>query len=184
VSIIPIYLRMMYTTSPEYKGDHVMTLCLVYQEQTFINSLENTSILTPVFILNVIFMFCIVILTLVIATYISFKISHCIFRPLRKLNMKMRNIIVDGMKRDLDSEDGESSKEIGRLYEVFRSLIKTKKFENNDFMEKEDALAVIDLAEACIMFNTELPPNHKAAGICFNNIGNLQYKSKCQRREG
>jgi hypothetical protein len=38
-------------------------------------------------------------------------------------------------------------------------------------------LAVIDLAEACIMFTTEEPPNHKAAGICFNNIGNLQYKS-------
>jgi hypothetical protein len=53
-------------------------------------------------------------------------------------------------------------------------LIKTKKFENNDFLDKEDALAVIDLAEAALMFTTEeSPPNHKAAGICFNNIGNL-----------
>ena len=77
------------------------------------------------------------------------------------------------MKRDLDSDDVESSKEIGGLYDVFRSLIKTKKFENNDFMDKEDALAVIDLAEACIMFTTETPPNHKAAGICYNNIGSL-----------
>ena len=58
-------------------------------------------------------------------------------------------------------------------------MIKTKKFENNDFLDKEDALAVIDLAEACLMFTEEeCPPNHKAAGVCYNNIGNLQYKSE------
>ena len=59
------------------------------------------------------------------------------------------------------------------MYEAFGSLIKTKKFENNDFMQKEDALAVIDLAEACTMFIHERPKNEKAAGICFNNIGNI-----------
>jgi hypothetical protein len=31
-------------------------------------------------------------------------------------------------------------------------MIKTKKFENNDFLGKEDALAVIDLAEATNIF--------------------------------
>ena len=36
------------------------------------------------------------------------------------------------MKRDLDHE-GSSSREIGNLYNVFKQLIKTKKFENNDF---------------------------------------------------
>jgi Tfp pilus assembly protein PilF len=61
-------------------------------------------------------------------------------------------------------------------------VIKSKKFENNDFIEKiyvnnEDALAVIDLAEACNMFNEENPPNYKASGICYCNIGNIQYKN-------
>ena len=63
------------------------------------------------------------------------------------------------------------------LYEAFASLIKTKKFENNDFKDKEDALAIIDLAEACNMFLDGDPPNHKAAGICYNNIANIQYKN-------
>lgn len=43
-------------------------------------------------------------------------------------------------------------------------------------MDKDDALAVIDLAEACNMFKYENPPNYKAAGICYNNIANIQYK--------
>ena len=32
------------------------------------------------------------------------------------------------------------------------------------------------MAEACNMFIDEQDPNLKAAGICYNNIGNLQYK--------
>jgi len=84
----------------------------------------------------------------------------------------MRDIIADGMKRDLEVEE-TSSLELTDLYEIFRQLIRTKKFENNDFMDKDDALAVIDLAEACNMFMEEKPPNSKAAGICFNNIGNI-----------
>lgn len=41
------------------------------------------------------------------------------------------------------------------LYEVYKTHLKAKKFESNAFMEKEDALAVIDLAEACKMFLEE-----------------------------
>jgi len=37
-------------------------------------------------------------------------------------------------------------------------------------MSKPDALAVIDLAEACDMFDGK---NYKAAGICYNNIANI-----------
>ena len=91
--------------------------------------------------------------------------------------MSMRDIINDGMKRDLDNEE-PSCFEISNLYSVFQQLIKTKKFENNDFKQKEDALAVIDLAEACNMFiKDENNPNYKAAGICYNNIANIQYKN-------
>ena len=117
-------------------------------------------------------------MTLIVAFLISYNLSHKIFKPLSYLNMSMRDIIKDGMKRDLDNEE-PSSQEISNLYLVFKQLIKTKKFENNDFKEKlkrkEDALAVIDLAEACNMFMSA--PNYKAAGICYNNIGCIQYKN-------
>lgn len=90
--------------------------------------------------------------------------------------MKLKDIIADGMKRDL-LEENVSSLEISGMYVIFKQLIRTRKFENNDFLNKEDAIAVIDLAEACNMFLEEEPPNFKASGICFNNIGNIQYKT-------
>jgi hypothetical protein len=72
---------------------------------------------------------------------------------------------------ELNTDDyEESSLEINLLYNEFKDLISAKKFENNNFMSKPDALAVIDLAEACNMFDGQ---NYKAAGICYNNIANI-----------
>ena len=68
--------------------------------------------------------------------------------------MKMKDIVADGLKRDLE-EEGTSSAELTDMYAVFSHLIRTKKFENNDFLDKADALAVIDLAEAGNMFIEE-----------------------------
>ena len=95
------------------------------------------------------------------------------------------------MSKDLEINE-ESSKDVTNLYEVFSTHIKEKKFENNDFLFKEDALAIIDLAEACNMFINEKEDasksssskekkgvrNYKAAGICFNNMANIQFKNQ------
>lgn len=40
---------------------------------------------------------------------------------------------------------------------------------------KSDVMATIDLAEACNQYNGQ---NYKAAGVCYNNIANLQYKNE------
>lgn len=42
-------------------------------------------------------------------------------------------------------------------------------------MEKEDALAVIDLAEACNIFEGK---NYTTSGVCYNNIANFQVKNE------
>ena len=80
------------------------------------------------------------------------------------------------MNRELTQVE-KASYEITELYNAFSAYIKTKKFEKNDFTEKQDALAIIDLAEACTMFKRDNPGNFKASGICYNNIGSLQYKN-------
>jgi len=89
----------------------------------------------------------------------------------------MREVIAEKLKRDLVSNDKNVGIELNILYEIFRSLIKTKKFENNDYLGKEDAEAVIDLAEACNIFldddDDDTEPNYKSAGICLSNIGNI-----------
>jgi hypothetical protein len=85
------------------------------------------------------------------------------------LNNKMNNITNSGSDLEL-TIDEESSRELTLLYNEFKDLISAKRFEANDFKNKPDALAVIDLAEACNMFNGTNP---KAAGICYNNIANI-----------
>lgn len=108
--------------------------------------------------------------------WLGYRIADVIMGPLRTLNMKLQEIQADNMKHDLN-DDKKSSMEISLLYKSFQELIRTKKFENNDFLQKDDALAVIDLAEACNMFMEQEPPNLQSAGICFNNIGNIQFKN-------
>ncbi len=39
----------------------------------------------------------------------------------------------------------------------------------------EDSLAIMELAGWCTMFDGQ---NYKYAGICYNNIANLQFKNK------
>ena len=72
-----------------------------------------------------------------------------------------------------DNKDG-SSIEINNLYELFKSLISNKKFSNNSFLMMPDVMAIIDLAQACEMFEGT---NYKAAGVCYNNIANFQIKN-------
>jgi len=68
----------------------------------------------------------------------------------------MRDILIARQKSnvlgDLNKEEVDTCAEINELYDLFQSLISNKRFIVNDFMKKEDALAVIDLAEACNMF--------------------------------
>lgn len=124
ISIIPIQLLLhdFNMDSPSEPGDqtkqHSLTLCMVYKKSTFLKSLTDKTILTFEFFKNLAIMFALLILTLGIAYLIAFRLSHCIFRPLRSLNRKMKDVILDGMKHDL-IEGQASSIEVSFLYEVF-----------------------------------------------------------------
>lgn len=58
---------------------------------------------------------------------------------------------------------------------MFRDLIRNKKCMDNDFIHMEDSLAIMELAGMCTMFDGF---NYKYAGVCYNNIANLQFKNK------
>ena len=75
---------------------------------------------------------------------------------------------------NFDNSSGKC-KEIKALQVQFSHLISDYKFTQNDFMKQEsDVIALIDLAEACVLFSGQ---NYKAAGVCYNNIANLHYKN-------
>lgn len=111
------------------------------------------------------------ILLLIFSAILAYQTGDYIMQPLRTLNNRLIPIVTANDDRDMELEDvEESSIEINLLYNEFKDLLSAKKFENNNFMSKPDALAVIDLAEACNMFDGV---NYKAAGICYNNIANI-----------
>jgi hypothetical protein len=53
-------------------------------------------------------------------------------------------------------------------------MLSNRRILNNEFLNKPDALAVIEIAEACTLFDGK---SYIAAAVCYNNIGNLQYKN-------
>ena len=58
----------------------------------------------------------------------------------------------------------------------FNDLISDYKFTQNEFMKQEsDVIALIDLAQACVLFGGT---NYIAAGVCYNNIANLHYNNE------
>ena len=66
--------------------------------------------------------------------------------------------------------------EINSLQHQFNDPISDYKFTKNEFMKQEsDVIALIDLAQACVLFSGQ---NYKAAGVCYNNIANLHYKNE------
>ena len=98
---------------------HMFSICLVREQQevdvTFSNRIMYIIIIAAVvtFLVSI----CIVISI--------FKTSHVLIRPLRKLNTKMREVMVE-LSRGKTSglqPDEDSSHEISILYSIFKDLI-------------------------------------------------------------
>jgi tetratricopeptide (TPR) repeat protein len=69
----------------------------------------------------------------------------------------------------------DTSLEVEQLKKLFQELLDTRRFEINDFLQKEDSEAIMDLAQAASIFKKS--KNNKALGLCYNNIANIQYKN-------
>ena len=81
----------------------VLTLGITYRKKVFLDGVDNIKIFTHHIIMIIILAFFMMSFLLALSILIAFKSSHKLFRPLRRLNRAMREIIGDGMKRDLTS---------------------------------------------------------------------------------
>ena len=115
-------------------SEHVLTLGISYKKQDYLKGVDEIVIFSFEFIVLIVLALFLFVFILVISIILSFRSSHKLFRPLRKLNRSMREILADNMKRDLTKKSHRVSFEINELYDVFSSLIRTKKFENNDLI--------------------------------------------------
>ena len=95
------------------------------------------------------------VLSLLASTYCVFQTSSAVIKPLANLNQRMNEILQEDNFNDfnLDSKDGKC-KEIMDLQDQFSELISDYKFTQNEFLKQEsDVIALIDLAQACVLFS-------------------------------
>ena len=119
--------------------------------------------------------FVILVCSLLISNCCLRQTSSIIINPLHRLNARMNDVLKAENFNDVHFNAGHSScHEIQNLQEQFSDLIADYKFSQNDFMNQEsDVIALIDLAEACVLFGGQ---NYTALGMCYNNMANLHYK--------
>ena len=114
---------------------HMFSICLVRKD-------------TPVeidFGESIIYVLVLAVLVLILFSFlifcVFFRTSHSLIRPLRKLNTKIKEVMVDDEQGNTQSElkvDDDSSKDITELYRVFRDLIQDKQFSQNRFLKNSD----------------------------------------------
>ena len=149
------------------RREHVLTLGVI---------LPQVQVYVPVPLVTILLALLTVVsflLIMALVWFCIFQTTHRMIRPLRQLNERMLEILEEGSNDITEITVADSCHEIKQLVKMFIGLIKDKQFSNNDFLVKEEALAIIDLADLCSNFERMDPPNHKFAGICYNNIANL-----------
>ena len=90
------------------------------------------------------------------------KISTRALRPIKILNFKVSTLVkTNGMLNLENMKQSMTSYEALKMYEVFCQLITAKKFTSNTIFQNNDAVAIMDYAEAYTVFSD----NKKAQGI-------------------
>lgn len=65
-----------------------------------------------------------------------------------------------------------NSYEAQKIFEIFTELFTAKKFTSNTISKNNDAVAIMEYAEAYTVFTG----NKKVQGICMSNIGHIYHK--------
>ena len=115
------------------------------------------------------------LLLLLFALYMFVRIAQRTFKPLKTLNHKVSILWANNEELNIDNTtENMTSFEILSMYESFSELITAKRFAANNFYKNNDALAIMDYAEAHTVFEQ----NKKIQGIWLNNIGHIYHKNK------
>ena len=126
ISCYPIKLQMNkwhYEKTQEQQRqneqlEHVMTLCMIYDEKLFLKSLNSQTLITNNSVILFVILMSFNLIIQAFSTWLGYRIADVIMGPLRTLNMKLQEIQADNMKHDLN-DDKKSSMEISLLYKSF-----------------------------------------------------------------
>lgn len=175
VALTPMNVRFLYPASNYPDASRTFVFALATDEDNFISPITDKSD----FLRRMIIWICIFagtfILLILFSIYTFIRISRRALKPIKILNLKVSTLVKTNGELNLEHiKEGMTSYEACKMFEVFSELITTKRFASNNLFEKNDALAIMDYAEAHTVFEN----NKKAQGICMTNIGHIYYRHK------
>lgn len=162
ISIAPI--RLHYFDKPADVENPVkeFVLALVIDKDQFLHKITDKS----EFILNLIiwvaiFLFVFFIL-LIISLYMFVRIANRSLKPIQNLNYKVSTLIKSNGELNLEiTTETMTSHEALQMYGMFSELMTAKRFTLNNFLCHDNAVAIMEYAEAHTVFKD----NKKAQGI-------------------
>lgn len=93
------------------------------------------------------------VVAIVLGLFFIYQSAQNSINPLSVVNQRLTEVLTAPVLEELTiRQEQRTSYEIDNLINLFQTLIQTKRFTLNTFLTLSDALAVIDLAEASIMF--------------------------------
>jgi hypothetical protein len=175
VAVKPISVRYFDNTRPKQNKTKIFVFSLAINKDFLISSItDKTEFIAKIIIWMWIFTGVFIALSL-FAIYMLVKISTRALRPIKILNFKVSTLVkTNGMLNLENTKKSMTSQEALNMYEVFWELITAKKFTSNTIFQNNDAVAIMDYAEAYTVFSD----NKKAQGIWMTNIGHIYFRHK------
>ena len=175
VAVKPLKVRYFDTISPNKETTNIFMLSLVINKDFFISRITDNSEIVILIVIWMGIFTAVFILLVAFAIYMLVRISSMALRPIRILNFKVSTLVkTNGMLNLENTKQSMTSYEALKMYEVFSELITAKRFTSNSIFQNNDAVAIMDYAEAHTVFSD----NKKAQGICMTNIGHIYYRHK------
>ena len=148
ISIRPIMLKMDESSPPH----HAFSFCFVLNKGYITRSIDQFEIFKSDFTNSIILTGTMLLISISLGYICIKETSETIVRPFRELNGRLKAVIRSKDKSAKLQEGTAVCAEITELYSLFNNILTTYKFQNNDFMNKSDEMAIIDLADACSIF--------------------------------
>ncbi|CAI2381411.1 unnamed protein product [Moneuplotes crassus] len=171
-------MKLMIFTEPGTKNpgpDQFFIFTQVIDEESFVSFLTDQSELLLFLLIWTSIFIAVFILLILLTSWALAKITTRALKPIQILNTKVSILVKTNGELNLENTKvSMNSYEAQKMFEVFSELITTKKFTSNTILKNNDAIAIMEYAEAYTVFKD----NKKVQGICMTNIGHIYQKLK------
>jgi nitrogen fixation/metabolism regulation signal transduction histidine kinase len=106
-------------------------------------------------------------------TWFLIKLANAITRPVIELYELIKHIVDQGKGAKTKLSFKNTNRELNNLHRTFNQIVKTMQVAKSAAHNEDPSQALLNYYEAVDVFSKF--NNHKAMGMCYNNIGCLHF---------